>query len=141
MIDLNALVDRFGELSKGDVAVALVFGTAGAVVDGIWNPLAAFTWQQSGMLSAAGAVGIKRSIESAFASLIERRRNRKLETQQRIRADKLLQVLHDEKPNTRAEIIRRLEESLKLFDLEITQVNELTSAIDETIKTLRDEKQ
>ena len=31
MIDFNALAEKFGELSQGDMAVALVFGTAGAI--------------------------------------------------------------------------------------------------------------
>ena len=136
MIDFNALANKFGELSNGDVAVALVFGTLGAVVDGIWNPLAAFTWQESASLSAIAAVGFKKSVQAVGAGWLKKRNEDKLAEKERVRATKVLNLLEAAK---RSAPHARLQESLKLFDLEIIPTDEFKTHVDEAVKALREE--
>ncbi|NOT60105.1 MAG: hypothetical protein HOP19_07755 [Acidobacteria bacterium] len=137
MIDFSALVGKLGELSRADLAVALVFGTAGALIDGILNPLAAFTWEESAGLAAAGAVGIKKSIQTIGADWFEQRDKKKLTEKERVRATKVIALLEAARHNTP---LARLQESLKLLDLEIIPTDEFKTHVDEAVKALRDEQ-
>ena len=137
MIDFNTLAGKFGELSNGDVAVALVFGTIGAVIDGIWNPLAAFSWQETAALCATGAVGVKKSIHAVAANWLKQREKKKLAEKERLRATKVSALLEAAKRNAP---LARLQDSLKLFDLEIIPTDEFKAHVDEAVKTLRDDQ-
>lgn len=122
--------------SKSDVAVVLIAGTTGFLIDAGLNFIGFLQPGAVGVTFASGALGIKKGIE-AFT---EKKKIKKLEAKKleeeknelQTRIRQLLQLLKDE---TSIEI---LEEDYKLYNLGLLSKEDLEVSVAKIIQTIRD---
>jgi hypothetical protein len=121
--------------TKSDVATVLIFGTAGFVLDAGLNIVGFLEPGLVGVAAASGALGIKKTWESAFA----KRRARKEEEEQRkkeiTRAESLLELLSQ---HQHEDLTKRFKEEVEFFKKEIISIDEFRASINEVLKKYRE---
>jgi len=122
-----------------DIATILIAGTAGGVIDAAFNPFGFFTWRETSLVSAAGALGVKKAVEASLAKRRERKEQKHRPDEERARAKRVLEKLSGEESDKRCQAIaRRLKSDLEFFDSGVIKADDLKAGVDEAIKAYRD---
>lgn len=117
--------------NPADVAVVLLAGAAGFLIDAGFNTIAFLPPGQVGIVFASGALGLKKIIEAALTG----RRARK-ELRDEVERVKALARLFNQYPRYRA-LAEKTERELALFHGRIISVSELRAEIDKIIADYR----
>jgi len=141
------MIDEFKKILEQvsgptDISTILLAGIIGGVIDAAFNPFGFFTWQETTLVCASGALGVKKGAEAGVAKWRERKARKQKPDKERARAEKLLEMLSsDENDKRRQAIARRLRSDLELFASGIIEADDLKAGVNEAIKAYRDHSQ
>lgn len=124
--------------SKGDVAVVLIAGTTGFLIDAGLNAIGFLQPGAVGITFASGALGLKRGIES----ITEKRRAKKIEKQKQVNykreiEDKVehLKTLLDNLNDSTSKNI--LNEDFELYNLGLLSMEDFEASLSKIVEMIR----
>lgn len=124
--------------SKGDVAVVLIAGTTGFLIDAGLNAIGFLQPGAVGITFASGALGIKRGIEA----MTEKKRAKKIEKQEQDndkkqmedKVENLKKLLHKLNDNDPQET---LDKDLELYNLGLLAKDEFETSLSQIVERIR----
>ena len=117
-----------------DVAVVLIAGTAGFLIDAGLNAVGFLEPGYVGVATASGALGMKKAVEATVAKgRVARARRRELEQAER-KAGSLLVLLREK---GHGDLMGRLEREVELFRAEIIDLESFESNVGKVVDAYR----
>jgi hypothetical protein len=120
--------------TRGDLATVLIAGTAGYLLDAGLNLIGFLEPGIVGVLSASGALGVKKAIEAGWERHPSEKYEQKALAQQKVRAARLMDLLEREGRNDLATKLRR---EINLIETGVITPEISSAAIDEVIQEYR----
>jgi hypothetical protein len=125
--------------TPADMAVVLIAGTAGFVLDAGLNVIGFLEPGFVGVAAASGALGLKKAAEAGLAKRGEQKSQKQKRGDEIKRAKELQSLLS--KDDRHQSLSKRLGRELELFELGIINIDDLKASVDEVIKTYRNQSE
>lgn len=123
--DLRGVLESISD--PADLAVVLICGTAGFLVDAGLNAVGFLEPGYVGMTAATGALGLKKGIEIGFSKIRQGKRERR-------RAASLIELLEEEGHHA---LVYRLQRDLELFESGVVDVDSFRANVTEVVEAYR----